>query len=89
MNKWIQIWYSWGDIESPVEVPEDVDAWEYIKQLVAKEVFVAQEGWPDGCTVYADAEKGRVDLKYLKDDEWCYYLITDEENFDPFDWDEE
>ena len=85
MSKWIQIWYSWVDIESPVEIPEVVDAWEYMKKIVAEEVFVAQEEYPGGCTVYVYAEEEKVYLKYHIDGEWCYYLITDEEDFDPFD----
>lgn len=84
MKEYIQIWYSWGDQESPVEVPEGVDAWEYLKKLVADEVFVSQEEWPEGCTVWVNAEKGKVELKYHQDDEYCYYLITKEKDYDPF-----
>ena len=83
MSKWIQIWYSWGDQESPVEVPEGTDAWEYMKKLVADEVFVSQEEYPEGCSVYVYAEEDKVALKYHYDGEWCYYLITDEEEYDP------
>ena len=83
MNKWIQIWYSWGDQEPPVKVPDGIDAWEYLKQLVSREVFVAQEEFPYGCAVYANEDMGKVKLQYYQDDEWCYYLITDEEDFDP------
>ena len=89
MNKWIQIWYSWGDQESPVEVPDGVDAWEYLKQLVAEEIFVSQEEYPEGCTVYVYADEEKVELGYHRDSEWCYYLITDEEEYDPFDEEEE
>lgn len=85
MNKWIQIWYSWGDQESPVEVPDGIDAWEFMKRLVATEVFVAQEEYPYGCSVYVKADEDRVDLKYHQDDEWCYYLITDSEDYDPWE----
>ena len=84
MAKYIQIWYSWGDIECPVEIPEGVDEWKYMKQIVAEEMFVAQEEHPYGCTMYAYVEKGKVELRYHQDDEWCYYLITDEEDYDPF-----
>lgn len=83
MNKWIQIWYSWGDQESPVEVPEGTDAWEYMKKLVAEETFVSQEEYPYGCTIWTYPDEGKVVLKYHQDDEYCYYLITDEEDYDP------
>lgn len=89
MSKWIQIWYSWGEQESPIEVKDGIDAWEYLKQLVAKEVFVSQEEYPYGCSVYAYVEGQRVEIHYHKDDEWCYYLITDEEDFDVFDEEED
>ena len=89
MSKYIQIWYSWGDQESPVEVPEGVDAWEHMEKIVAMEVFVSQEEEPYGCTVYADVEQGKVDLVYHYDDEHCYYLITDEEDYNPFEDDSE
>ena len=82
--KYIQIWYSWGDQEIPVEIPNGVDEWEFMKTIVANEVFVSQEEYPTGCTVYADVEAGKVELKYHSDGEWCYYLITDEEEYDPF-----
>lgn len=81
--KYIQIWYSWGDQESPVEVPEGTDAWEYMKKIVAQEVFVSQCEHPYGCTVWADYDEGMVRLKYHYDDEYCYYLITDEEEYEP------
>ena len=83
--KYIQIWYSWREQESPVEVPEGTDAWEFMQKIAAKEVFVSQEDCPYGCTVWADSEEGMVTLKYHHDGEYCYYLITDEEDYDPFD----
>ena len=89
MSKYIQIWYSCGDQEIPVEVPEGVDAWKYMEELVAMEVFVSQEEYPYGCTVYADVEQGKVELIYLQDNKTCYYLITDEEDYNPFEDDEE
>jgi hypothetical protein len=84
MKKWIQIWYSWGDRESPVAIPEGVDPWEYMEHIVAKEMFISQEDYPHGCTMYADMEQGKVELKYHSDGGWCYYLITNEEDYDPF-----
>lgn len=83
-KKWIQIWYSWGDQESPTEVPDDMDAWDYAKLLVVNEVFISQEEQPYGCSVYTYPDEGRVELKYHQDDEWCYYLITDKEEYDPW-----
>lgn len=84
MRKWIQIWYSWGDQEDPVEIPCGEDEWEYLQQIVAKEIFVEQEEYPHGCTIYAYAEQRKVEFLYHRDNEWCYYLITDEEDYDPW-----
>ena len=83
MKKWIQIWYSWGDQESPVEVPNGTDAWEYMQQLVIKEVAVSQEEYPYGCGIWMYPDEDKVVLKYYQDDEYCYYLITDDEDYDP------
>ena len=87
--KYIQIWYSWGDQESSVEVPDGTDAWEYMKKLVAEEVFVSMEEYPYGCGVWAYPDEDKIILKYYYDDECCYYLITDEEDYDPFACEEE
>lgn len=85
MKKWIQIWYSWGDQESPVEVPEGIDAWEYMKKLAVDEAerdFFEQEDYGEiGLQFFADEDK--IILHYPCDDEYCYYLITDEEDYDP------
>ena len=83
INKWIQIWYSWGYQEMQVEVPDGVDAWEHMKKLVANEVFVAQEEEHFGCTVYVKADEDKVELQYHADGEWCHYLITDEKDYEP------
>lgn len=89
MEKWIQIWYSWGDQESPIEVPDGIDAWEYMKQLVITEVDISQEEYPYGCSVWVYPEEDKIVLKYHSDDEYCYYLITDTEEYEPFDEEEE
>ena len=87
MSKWIQIWYSWGDQESPVEVPEDKDPWEYMMELVLQEVRYAKEM----CDSYMEidvrirADESKVSLYYPYDGEWCYYLITDEKEYDPWE----
>lgn len=86
--KWIQIWYSWGDIECPVEVSDEIDAWEYIKRLAINEAEISffeheLEG-EIGLSFYPEEEK--IILHYACDDEYCYYLITDEEDYDPFEY---
>lgn len=83
MKKWIQIWYSWGDQESPVEVPEGADAWEYMKKLAVDEADVSQEEYPYGCGIWMYPDKDRIILQYYQDDEYCYYLITDTEDYEP------
>lgn len=87
MEKWIQIWYSWGDQESPVEVPEGTDAWEYMKKLAVDEAAVSFYEHEDegeiGLKFYAD--EGKIVLHYPSDDEYCYYLITDAEEYEPED----
>ena len=87
MSKWIQIWYSWGDQEAPVEVPEGEDAWEYMKKLAVDEAAVSfHEHEADGAIgmkFYAD--EGKIVLHYPCDGEYCYYLITDTEDYDPAD----
>jgi hypothetical protein len=85
MSKWIQIWYSWGDQESPVEVPDGVDAWEYMKKLAVDEAAISFWDHEDegevGLSFYVD--EGKIILHYNYDDEYCYYLITDEEDYAP------
>lgn len=85
MNKFIQIWYSWGDQEAPISVPNDVDAWEYMKRLAINEAEIAFSEHEDegeiGLQLYADA--GKIILHYQYDDEYCHYLITDTEDYDP------
>lgn len=82
--KWIQIWYSWGDQESPVEVPEGMDAWEYMAQLAVREAQIElKENEPDiDVMLQFSADMSKVTLHYA-DGQRCYYLITDEEDFDP------
>lgn len=85
MNEWIQIWYSWGDQESPVEVPEGTDAWEYAKKLAVDEAerdFSEHEDDGEIGLQFFKSE-GKIILHYPSDDEHCYYLITDTEDYDP------
>lgn len=84
-KKWIQIWYSWGDQESPVAVPDGVDPWEYLKRLIIDEVEVSQEEYAYGCTVWMYPDNNCAEIKYLQDESYCYYLITDVEEYEPDD----
>ena len=83
MEKWIQIWYSWGDQESPIEVPNGTDAWEYMKKLVIDEAEVSQEDRDCESHIRFYPEEEKIVLRYGYDDEECYYLITDTEDYEP------
>lgn len=83
--KWVQIWYSWGDQEAPVEVPEGTDSWEYAKKLAIAEAAAAFQGHEDGGEIGLSfyKEEGKIILHYQYDDTYCYYLITDTEDYEP------
>lgn len=89
--KWIHIYYSWGDVESPILVPDGTDAWEYAKNLAVREAEVSSvEGLhPEIGMRFIPSENTITlhyygsDIKLGKDyDTWSYYVITDspEEN---------
>ena len=84
-KKWIQIWYSWGEQEAPVKVAKGSDAWTYVLELAVKEASIAFHEHEDegeiGLRFYE--EEGKVIIHYPHDDEYCYYLITEEEEFEP------
>lgn len=81
--KWIQIWYSWGDQEEPVKVPEGADPWEYMKKLVINEAEVSQQGHESETGIRFYPEENKIVLRYGYDEERCYYQITDTEDFNP------
>ena len=85
-EKWIQIWYSWGDQESPVEVPEGTDAWKYMMELAVKEAHIEIHEHEPEIDVMLQVSKNldKVTLHYT-DGERCYYLITDDEDYEPED----
>ena len=83
--KYIQIWYSWGDQESPIEVPKGDNAWEYMKKLVIDEAEVSQEDHYCESGIRFYPEKGKIVLHYQYDNEYCYYMITDKEDYNPFE----
>lgn len=80
---WIQIWYSWGDQEEPVKVPEGTDPWEYMKKLVINEAEVSQQEHAEENGIRFYPEERKIALHYGYDDQYCYYQITDTEDFDP------
>ena len=83
-HKWIQNWYSWGEKEDPVQVPYGINAWDYAKKLAMMEVEVSFYGHEDegpvGLELYGEQEK--IVLHYNNDGERCYYLVTDEEDYE-------
>jgi len=78
-KKYIHIHYSWGDYEYPITVPDDEDAWEFMKKLAIDEAEEAYcehvfEGFM-GLEFFTD--DGRINLQYGYDDVVCYYHIED------------
>ena len=85
MNKWIQIFYSWGDQEEPVPVPKGEDAWEFAKKLAVNEADIEYTERPEDGEVGLQffRSEGEIVLHYPHDDEYCHFLITDERDYDP------
>lgn len=68
----------------PVPVPSEVNAWEYMKQLAVNEAETAFSEFPDyeiGMMFFPDNNK--IILHYNYDGEFCYYKITNTEDFEP------
>lgn len=80
---YIQIYYSWGDQESPLEVPESEDPFEYAFELALDEIrvatFEAEEAYH---SINADRDSSLITL-YYGDGTYCYYQITEDEDFTP------
>ena len=76
MGKWIQIWYSWGAQRCPVRVPEGMNSWEYLKKLVIDDIDSYQDKAPYGCGVWLHQDDGMVEVKFLHNNTYCYYLLT-------------
>ena len=80
---YVQIYYSWGDQEAPVEVPESEDPFEYAFKLALEEIFVstfeAEEAYH---SINADRDSRLITL-YYGDGTYCYYKVTEEEDFTP------
>lgn len=73
---YINIWYSWGDHEEPVEVPPEQNAWEYAMRLAAEEIKTVTREHSAVCAFF-DADSERIELHYLYDDTYCYYQVSD------------
>ncbi|MBO5969926.1 MAG: hypothetical protein J6S14_15670 [Clostridia bacterium] len=83
---YIQIWYSRGDQESPVEVPEKYREYplEYALILALEEIRVSTfEAECDYHALMVNSEEQMVTLYYGNDSTYCYYKVTEEEDFDP------
>lgn len=79
MSKWIHIWYSWGDHEIPIEVPDGEDAWKKALHLAAEEASVSQESIPGEVGLLLEEDTGRIVLRYA-DGSLCFYEITDQKD---------
>ena len=84
MSKYIQIWYSWGDQEAPVEVPEGKDAFAYAIELSTAEAKEYMCTGHNGVSIESYSDEEKIVLNYYDDNEKCYYMVTDEGEFDPF-----
>lgn len=81
---WIQVWYSWGDQEAAIAVPVNTDPWEYMKKLAVDEAeieYITHGVGMSGLMFFPD--ELRIILHYPSDDTYCYYQITEKEEFDP------
>lgn len=85
MKKWIHIWYSWGDQEEPVEVPDGVDPWEYMKKLAIDEADTYQEEHAYGCGIWMHPDDNEIELKYFHEGSYCYYLVTNSNEVTAFE----
>ena len=87
-NKYICIWYSWGEVESPVKVPEDKDAFDYMVELALKEVGIVIVEESKRATIWTNEDDNGntiIVLNYGWSDDYCYYKIFDnEEEADKF-----
>ena len=83
MSKYIGIWYSWGDIENPIEVPENVDAFNYMMKIALVEVKISVIESEDTVTIWIEEDSNGnevVVLNYHRDNEYCYYKIFNSED---------
>lgn len=74
--QYIHIWYSWGECEEPVEVPNGTDAWDKMKQLAMSEVEISCLEHECAVGVLIDANAQKITLQYLYDNQECYYQIS-------------
>ena len=82
MKKYIGIWYSWGDVEDPVEIPENEDAFNYMMKVALEEVRVSVAENEDTVTIWVTEDNDGnevVVLNYHRDSEYCYYKLFDNE----------
>lgn len=81
-NKYICIWYSWGDIEPLVGAPEGWDAFDYMVSLALREVKTCLVENEEPITVGMNEDEAgnkTIVLNYLVDNEYCYYKVFDGE----------
>lgn len=82
MSKYIGIWYSWGDTECPVKIPQNVNEFSYMMQIALEEVRVSVVESEDTVTIWIKEDYDGneiVVLNYHSDGEFCYYQIFDSE----------
>lgn len=75
----VGIWYSWGDNEAPVEIPEGKNEWKYMKELAFKESLIEEVENEYGVDIYTYPDEEKIILVYRRDNEYCYYKIFESE----------
>ena len=81
-NKYICIWYSWGDIESPIKVPEKEDAFDYMMSIALEEVKTSIVEDEEPVTIWVkenDDGEEIIVINYHYNNEFCYYKVFDNE----------
>ena len=74
-TNYVKIWYSWGDHEMPLTVPNGIDPWEYMKKLAVDECEVAftEAMSENGCSLRFYPDENLIVLHYDYDDTYCFY----------------
>lgn len=83
MKKYIAIWYSWGEQEPAVEVPEEKDPWMYMAELASRETHIElTENEPIIDVMLQFSRNMDMVTLYYTDGKKCFYKIVEDEEWD-------